>query len=152
MPVLIGGPVPAAFLDEPPHSRCEHTILDSLLAESGTADPALTDRLLDLKFTLLQRDDAQETLERFYRVRPRLEQGHYLASYRLRRWLERQIRVSVSPGRGYPAHTYSLSLTPPSLDALFASIRRVTLNEVHLLPGGCPQIRFRFVTWTAASR
>jgi hypothetical protein len=145
MPVLIGGPAPAAFLDEPQYARCGHAIIDALLAESGTTDPSLADQLLDLKFALLQRRDAEETLAHFYRVRSPLEQGHYLASYRLRRWLERQMKVSVSPGRDYPARSYPLRLTPSSIDALFASIRRVARNEVQRFPGGFPVVRFHFL-------
>lgn len=60
------------------------------------------DLLLDLHQLVKGRGDAEATLRTFSELRRRLERRHYLAFYRLRRWLEAHVVAEVrgTPGDG----------------------------------------------------
>lgn len=53
------------------------------------------DRLLDLRWQLRHRTDAEATLRAFCDLRLQLEARHYLAFFRIRRWLENHLIASV---------------------------------------------------------
>ena len=103
--------------------RCGHEIVDVLLHEQADKDPALIDALLDLKFALTHRTDAEEILAVFCDLRQRLERRYYLAFYRLRRWLENQLVAHVSPGRGYPARSFPLVLKSKTVQGVTQLVR-----------------------------
>lgn len=60
------------------------------------------DLLLDLHQLVKARGDAEATLRTFCELRRRLERRHYVAFYRLRRWLEAHVvaEVTAPPGKG----------------------------------------------------
>lgn len=53
------------------------------------------DLLLDLRWQLRQRAEAEATLRLFCDLRIRLENRHYLAFFRIRRWLENHLVAGV---------------------------------------------------------
>jgi hypothetical protein len=69
-------------------------IIDELLALHGVSGEA-TDLLLELRWLVRQSRDAEATLRVFCDVRRRLEQQHYLALFRIRRWLEGRLQARV---------------------------------------------------------
>lgn len=75
--------------------RCALEVIDELLAQPGAASGEETDLLLDLRWKLRRRDDAEDTLRLFCDVRRRMEQRHYLAFFRMRRWLENHVLAGV---------------------------------------------------------
>jgi len=78
-------------------AQCAPTAIDRLLSERGAVSGSETDLLLDLRWHLRQRTDAEETLRLFCMLRRIMEQRHYLAFFRIRRWLENHILVAVHP-------------------------------------------------------
>ncbi len=73
------------------------------------------DALLDLRF-VFSKNDFNEVISLFHHMLPRLEQKHYLLSYRIRHWLSLnfKIRVFDSLHRG-PDHVFSLQPSTHSL-------------------------------------
>jgi hypothetical protein len=53
------------------------------------------DRLLDLRWQLRQQQDPEAALRLFCELRLQMEQRHYLAFFRIRRWLENHLVASV---------------------------------------------------------
>jgi hypothetical protein len=68
--------------------KCSLEVVDELLSTPGAVTGDEVDLLLDFRSLLRARRDAEATLRLFCDLRRRLEQRHYLAFYRLRRWLE----------------------------------------------------------------
>ncbi len=134
------------LLDEHQDDQSGHVILDELLLEAIPQDSDLVDELLELKFALIQREGAEDVLNLFCRLRRRLERRHYLACYRLRRWLEKRIEATVSPGRGYPAHTHPVRLIPRTVDGIANAVLNAARKNGTLTPGGFPRIGFRFAS------
>ncbi len=100
------------------------------------------DRLLDLRWQLRQGQDAEAALRLFCELRLGLERRHYLAFFRLRRWLENHVSASVRVG---PAA--EPSLVPVKLEHYCVeAIRRVCLcaalgQESSLI---APRLEFAF--------
>lgn len=95
-------------------------VLDQLLATltGEPADAAALDLALDLRWQLSQPHSPESVLREFFRLRATVEDRHYLACYRLRRWLETQFVAEVSFARTQPACRLGLRLDVASLDAL----------------------------------
>jgi hypothetical protein len=74
-------------------------VIDGLLCLSDVVSGEEADELLDLRWMLRRRSDAEATLRLFCKLRLRMEHRHYLAFFRIRRWLENNIsaHVSVTP-------------------------------------------------------
>jgi len=70
-------------------------IVDALLSMPGAVTGDEMDLLLDFRSLLRSRREAEALLRCFCDLRRRLEQRHYLALYRLRRWLESEIAIKV---------------------------------------------------------
>ena len=66
------------------------------MSEPGTVSGDEVDHLLELCWKLRQREDAEGALKLFCDIRLRMEQRHYLAFFRMRRWLENHLVASVS--------------------------------------------------------
>ena len=101
-----------------------------------------SDRLLDLRWKLSRREDAEGTLRLFCDLRLRLEQRHYLAFFRIRRWLENNLLASVQSCQAAEPR-----LAPARLEHFCVeAIRRATLCAV--LSQGiallAPRLRFVF--------
>lgn len=76
--------------------RCVLDVIDEMLGRSlSTVSGEEADLLLDLRWRLRQCTDPDATLRLFCDVRIRMEQRHYLAFFRLRRWLENHLVAMV---------------------------------------------------------
>ncbi len=81
------------------------------------------DRLLDLRWQLRQQGDAESALRLFCELRLQMEQRHYLAFFRIRRWLENHLVAAVRLCPAAPPQ-----IVPVKLDHYCAiAIRRVCL-------------------------
>jgi hypothetical protein len=70
-------------------------VIDELLGEPGAVSGEDADLLLDLRWQIRQAANAENVLRLFCDLRLRLEQRHYLAFFRIRRWLENHLLASV---------------------------------------------------------
>jgi hypothetical protein len=80
----------------PCRQTCSLEVVDNLLSTPLAITGDEMDLLLDFRSLLRARSDAEATLRLFCELRRRMEQRHYLAFFRLRRWLERQLTAHVS--------------------------------------------------------
>lgn len=81
--------------------RCALEVIDELLrGDRETVRGAEADLLLDLRWQLRQRTEAETALRLFCDLRRRMEGRHYLAFFRIRRWLENHL---VAVARVCPA-------------------------------------------------
>ena len=76
-------------------TRCALEVIDELLGLTGKVTGEESDLLLDLRWKLRQASEAEETLRLFCDLRVRMEQRHYLAFFRLRRWLENHLVAAI---------------------------------------------------------
>ncbi|EIQ00505.1 hypothetical protein OpiT1DRAFT_05050 [Opitutaceae bacterium TAV1] len=84
--------------------------LDGLLAEIGLEDATLMDCALDLRCLIQARQDARACFAQLCRLRAQLDGKHYLAFYRIRRWMKRLLAMESSPGRNVPWVRHELPL------------------------------------------
>ncbi len=77
------------------HWRCALEVIDELLRLPAGVSGEEADGLLDLRWKLRQRDDAAGALRIFCELRLSLEHRHYLAFFRIRRWLENHVLAAV---------------------------------------------------------
>jgi hypothetical protein len=75
--------------------RCALDVIDELLAARDAISGEEMDRLLDLRWQLRRGEDAEAVLKIFCELRIRMERKHYLAFFRIRRWLENHIVAAV---------------------------------------------------------
>ncbi len=81
--------------------RCALEVIDELLrGDRETVRGEEADLLLDLRWQLRQRTEAETALRLFCDLRRRMERRHYLAFFRMRRWLENHV---VAVARVCPA-------------------------------------------------
>jgi hypothetical protein len=92
--------------------------VDELLSQRATMTDREADDLLDLRWKLLNADDAEGTLRVFCAVRRRMERRHYLAFFRIRRWLENNIVASVTCLPGAEPQQVNLKLDHYCVEAL----------------------------------
>ena len=90
-------------------------VTDQLLAaitrDSHSDDfEAALDAALDLRLLLAAEADAETILTAFFRLRRIAEDRHYLACFRLRRWLESNFSARVFFDRSQPATCVALRL------------------------------------------
>ena len=72
--------------------RCALDVIDELLrGDRQHVRGEEADLLLDLRWQLRQRTEAETTLRIFFDLRRRMEGRHYLAFFRIRRWLENHL-------------------------------------------------------------
>ncbi len=128
--------------------RCALEVIDELL---GLPRPLVSgeevDLLLDLRWQLRQRTEGETALRLFCDLRRRMEKRHYLAFFRLRRWLENQMVAEV---RACPAA--EVRAMPVKLDHYCVeAIRRFSLCAS--LGSGAvllvPRLQFKFRTGVA---
>ena len=100
-------------------------VLDQLMAglHSETEGQAL-DLALELRFTLMESTDAEVIIRAFCQLRMHIEEAHYLACYRLRRWLEDKLQAIVSLDRCQPPLTLPVRLDHADI----SSIRKACLS------------------------
>lgn len=97
---------------------CALAVIDDLLRAHGTVRGEEVDALLDLRWLLNHRENAEAALSLFCSLRRDMEGRHYLAFFRLRRWLENHIVVTARPNRSVPERTVPLLLTNFCLEAI----------------------------------
>ncbi len=103
--------------------RCALEVIDELLSTPDAVAGEEADLLLDLRWKLSRREDAAGALKLFCDLRLRLEQRHYLAFFRIRRWIENHLLAAVRICPAAEAH-----LAPVKLDHYCVeAIRRVSL-------------------------
>jgi hypothetical protein len=100
------------------------------------------DLLLDLRWQLRHRTNAEETLRLFCELRRQLEDRNYLTFYRLRRCLENHLEAQVSSWSAPQPLTVQLRLDHYCVEA----IRRVALCSAMRtgIPLAAPRLRFTF--------
>ena len=67
--------------------RCAIEVIDELLSQHSMISDQEADDLLDLRCKILSANDPEGTLRLFCAVRRRMERKHYLAFFRIRKWL-----------------------------------------------------------------
>ena len=97
-------------------------VVDELLRE-GAITGEESDLLLDLRWKLRQREDAEGLLRLFCDLRLRMEQRHYLAFFRIRRWLENHLIANVRICPAADPHLVGVKLDYYCVEA----VRRVCL-------------------------
>lgn len=97
-------------------------VLDRMLAAmQHEGDPVALDVTLDFRLLLATSQDATAILREFFRLRALVEAHHYLACYRLRRWLETHFVARVQLDRTTAPRSIALRLADlHSYDALQA--------------------------------
>ena len=117
-------------------------VIDELLTERGAVSGEEADLLLDLRWQIRQGNDAEAVLRTFCDLRLRMEQRHYLAFFRIRRWLENHLVASVQVCPAAEPHFTTIKLDRYCVEA----IRRVCLCAA-LGRGSvllAPRVRFLF--------
>lgn len=95
-------------------------VLDQLMAAlAAEGDFEGLDAALDLRLALAT-DETEAILGQYFQLRGRVGERHYLACYRLRRWLEGQYSALVTLSRMSPACEVALHLDAVSLQAVCA--------------------------------
>ena len=127
--------------------RCALEVIDELLAQEISGEEM--DRLLDLRWQVRHRDNAENTLRVFCELRLRMEPRHYLAFFRIRRWLENHVVAAVRSCPAAEAQTVPVKLDHYCVEA----VRRACLCAA-LGPGTVmlvPRLAFAFRTATEAA-
>jgi hypothetical protein len=129
--------------------RCALEVIDELLAAREAISGEEMDRLLDLRWQLRRAEDAEAVLKIFCELRIRMERKHYLAFFRIRRWLENHVVAAVRICPAADPVFVPVELSHYCVEA----IRRVCLcaalrNGVLL----APRLRFGFQAVPAPAR
>lgn len=122
--------------------RCALEVIDELLSERGAVSGEEADHLLDLRWQIRQGNDAEAVLRIFCDLRLRMEQRHYLAFFRIRRWLENHVVASVQVCPAADPHFTGIKLDRYCVEA----IRRMCLCAALGLGSVllAPRVRFLF--------
>jgi hypothetical protein len=122
--------------------RCALDVIDELISRPGSVSNDEVDSLLELRWKLGQGNDVEGALKLFCNLRLRMEQRHYLAFFRMRRWLENHLVASVNICPEAKPQFVSVKLDHYCVEA----IRRACLCDA--LRRGCvllaPRLRFAF--------
>jgi hypothetical protein len=124
------------------HGRCAMKVIDELLGEPGAVNGEPADHLLELRWKLRHREDPEGALRLFCHLRLKMEGPHYLAFFRMRRWLENHLLASVRSCPACEPHWVAVKLDFYCVEA----IRRVCLCA-GLHPGSvllAPRLTFAF--------
>jgi hypothetical protein len=121
---------------------CALQVIDSLLRETHCVTGEHVDTLLDLRSLLRRGENAEAALNVFCQLRRAMEPKHYLALYRLRRWMENHIEAHVRPCRGRPESPVPLKLDRFCLEAVRVQCLKAALQPGQMLLA--PRVRFGF--------
>jgi hypothetical protein len=125
------------------HWRCAVDVIDELLRlRGGGVSGEETDLLLELRWKLRHREDAEGALRLFCDLRIRMEGRHYLAFFRIRKWMENHLVADVRICPAAEVHEILVKLDHYCVEA----IRRVCLCAA-LGRGSvliAPRLRFAF--------
>lgn len=103
--------------------RCALEVIDELLSPRGGVRGDEMDHLLELRWHLHKAENAESVLRHFCDLRLRMEHRHYLAFFRIRRWLENHLVAVVRTAPEAPALVIPVALNFYCVEA----IRRATL-------------------------
>lgn len=120
-------------------------IVEELFGQVGPED---WDLLLDLRAGLLRGDDWGATLGIFMEARERLEEGHYLVLYRLRRMLAGSLRLELGAVPERAAMTWSLAEVLRARHRSFEDLERRMRREwfEHMVgPGADGDVALRVI-------
>jgi hypothetical protein len=120
--------------------RCAIEVIDELLSEPSIVTRREADDLLDLRWQLVNAEDAEGTLRTFCAVRRRMERRHYLAFFRIRRWLENQIVANVTLSPGGSQQQITLKLDHYCVEALRRASLCIAMRKGAVLDR--PSLRF----------
>jgi hypothetical protein len=96
-------------------------VVDQLLAAITREEDAVAlDVALDFRLLLAGANDADTVLREFFRLRAVVEEQHYLACFRLRRWLQSAIFAEVRLDRSQPIRRTQIDLNAQSYRELCA--------------------------------
>ena len=96
-------------------------VVDQLLAAiTRDHDSSSLDVALDFRLLLATSTDADAILRAFFQVRAVVEETHYLACFRLRRWLQSEIVARVRLDRSQPVRRTLINLDAKSYRELCA--------------------------------
>lgn len=98
--------------------NCALQVVDSLLGAQRCVRGEEVDLLLDFRSLLRHGSDAEAVLDLFFRLRREMEPRHYVAFYRLRRWLENHILACVRITRNAEERTVPLVLNRYCVEAV----------------------------------
>jgi len=130
--------------------RCALDVIDELLRQPGAVTGAEMDQLLDLRWQLGQATAAEVALRLFCTLRIGMERRHYLAFFRIRRWLENHLVSVCRSADGTVVQEVPVRLDHYCVEA----VRRVCLCTALSQPGGAAgtRIGFEFVNWPTGRR
>jgi hypothetical protein len=131
------------------HQRCALEVIDELLRDHEGVSGEEADLLLDLRWHLRHGTDAETALRVFCDLRIRMEQRHYLAFYRLRRWLENHLVASVQLCPAAEPHLTPLKFDRYCVEAIRRMCLCAALGRGSVLIA--PRVRFLFQHMTAVS-
>lgn len=138
---------PAAFghecLPASCHGRCAIEVIDELLRSGKTISGEQADWLLDLRWYLSRRDQAEAALRCFANLRLHMESFHYLAFFRLRRWMEHHIVAQVKICPAAPTKNVSITLNSFCIEAVRRQCLCRAIEEGAVLLA--PRLAFTFV-------
>ena len=100
------------------------------------------DHLLDLRWQLRQRSDAEAVLRLFCDLRMRMEKRHYLAFFRIRRWIENHMVAAVQLCPAAEADILPLKLDRFCVEAIRRNAICNTLRSGKVLLA--PRVQFGF--------
>ena len=100
------------------------------------------DALLDLRWHLRHRENAELSLRLFSELRLKMESRHYLAFFRLRRWLENHLIADVRACQAADAHRVPVKLDHYCVEALRRACLCSALGRGAVLLA--PRLRFEF--------
>lgn len=96
-------------------------VVDQLLAAiTRDGDSTALDAALDFRLLLAGSRDPAAVIRGYFILRSAIEEHHYLACYRLRRWLEQHFVALVHADRSERAQRVGLKLDVPSFGSLYA--------------------------------
>jgi len=141
-PTTCPAPAEQACVPARCQERCALEVIDELLSYESAVTGEEADLLLDLRWQLRQARDAEGVMRLFCDLRVRMEQRHYLAFFRLRRWLENHLVAAIQICPAAEPHRVPVKLNHYCVEA----IRRVCLcmamsSGTVLL---APRLRFAF--------
>ena len=122
--------------------RCALEVIDELLGQPGAVSGDEVDHLLDLRWQLRRGVDAEHVLRLFSDLRLRMEQRHYLAFFRIRRWLENHVVASVQLCPAAEPHLIPVKLDRYCVEAIRRSCLCRALGRGSVMIA--PRVRFSF--------
>jgi hypothetical protein len=124
------------------HWRCATEVIDELISRPGSLSGEEVDHLLELRWKLSQRNDVEGALKLFCDLRLRMEHRHYLAFFRMRRWLENHLFAGVRICPEAPPQFVPVKLDHYCVEAIRRACLCVALRRGCVLLA--PRLRFTF--------